>query len=228
MKKRFEVSSSMSLKEFWRLCCLNLDQDKEAKELWAAFDVIQIWKSYFEAKYGPLQALTHYSNPDDPPDVMAHFAYGDLSIEHTFVEPAHLMKANAIHSKEGGGDARAQVPVSATYLKTKSEFQSAMYGRHTTWEPTADAYQIRGGLLESAIQSKVKKYPPGGLMVLEADFVTHECDLQALQSIFKLVSAFPVPGLDRWTLVFRQRSNDCQFVSALFSLREGWQTSFKV
>ena len=62
---------------------------RELCELMDAFAILDIWQSLFHSSHGQLQSLVHCSNPDDPPDVIAQFARGDLGIEHTIIEPSH-------------------------------------------------------------------------------------------------------------------------------------------
>jgi len=71
-------------------------------------------------------------------------------------------------------------------------------------------------LITSAMETKIEKYPLGGVMVLEGPCSSHDRELQrAVALAFSQIRS--VEGSDRWTYVFLSRSNSVEFYSAIFS-----------
>ena len=78
--------------QFWKESCMQLDR-KGSAELRDVFQFLCAWRDHFRARHGELYAISHLSNPDDPPDAIAHFTNTEISIEVTTIDPAHILQS---------------------------------------------------------------------------------------------------------------------------------------
>lgn len=223
MKTLFPASFTTSLDDFWRAVCLKLRHNKEVTEIHETLDVLQVWQGLFTQKYGELQSLVHYSNPDDPPDVLAKFSLYDLEIEHTEIEPAHVKQADAIHKREANGAGRNAMPISGCYSPAKQKEIMWTPCHPNAWENQDANLHARFDLMISTIQTKICKHPPGGLLILKADVGCFPAGFDGeIEMIKHAVSCFlRFQDSDKWMVAVHNRWNSCEFFSVLFTSRTG-------
>ena len=70
--------------------------DQEFYKLVDGFEAIDVWRDIYEPQFGALKQLEHRSGKDDQGDVLAKFEKGEFVVEHTMIEPGHVMHADKI------------------------------------------------------------------------------------------------------------------------------------
>jgi len=224
MKRQFQASFAMSLEQLWKDACTTLPEQKEANELYDTFDTLQIWQEVFRPKFGELESITHHSNPDDPPDATAQFTQGTLQVEHTIIEPPHVMQAEDIHRKIGKGRARSGVPTSGQFSKKQLEEIMYVPGHPLAWEGSNACLDTRYGIVVSAIQKKIEKHPPGGLLILGAEMMGSRWEADMLDQAFRYCST--LAGAERWIVAFKYRWNCQEYFSVIRSNEIGMKTKY--
>lgn len=190
-----------------------MSERKELTELYDTFDTLQIWQELFRSKFGELESITHHSNPDDPPDATAQFSQGTLQVEHTIIEPPHVMQADDIDRKIGSGRGRSCVPISGQY--SKKQLEEIMYtpGHSQAWEGASASLHTRFEIIVSAIRKKIEKHPPGGLLVLSAEMMGYPWETEMLDHAFCCSSR--LVGSEKWMIAFKFRWNSAEYFSAI-------------
>lgn len=155
--------------QFWSEACMTLPE-KECHELRDAFQFLRIWREHFEIEYGVLEGISHLSNPDDPPDVIAHFSVQDVPIEITTIDPAHILQSDALHRKMGNQRGRSEIPL--TYRpKNQQEALDMMYcPGSAAWENVFDRNQVWFNSIIERVAGKlsnlrVRQIPPGIILL---------------------------------------------------------------
>jgi hypothetical protein len=187
-------------------------KQEQGKEILCCYDVLRVWRDKFE-HLGELVSLDHLSGVDDPPDVIAHFSTGaTLDMEHTSIEPNHRHWGEKLRGGQGG----VVPPVGGKY-KSRDELLNVMnpWGGGG-WASVEQEAVARCSLILDAMRKKIKKHPPGGIMVLDAH--CHPNDLELPSAIAVACDKVrSVPGSDKWTYSFISRSNHIEFYSTIFS-----------
>jgi hypothetical protein len=193
------------------LCQLGFDENQR-KEILCCYDVLRVWRDKFD-HLGKLVSFDHLSGVDDPPDVIAHFSGGvSLDMEHTSVEPPHRHWGEKLRGAQGG----VVPPVSA-----KFENRSALLGAMNPsagggWASIENETVARYSLILNAMQSKIEKYPPGGVMVLNA--YCHPSDVTLPHALAAACSEIQgLAGWEKWTFSFISRGNSIDYYSTIFS-----------
>jgi hypothetical protein len=142
-----------------------------------------------------LIAISHHSNPDDPPDVVAHFQSHaseecEIPIEITSVDPPHIHQCNALHRKVGGNQGR-MIPRMTVSPRNQEEALDEMYGNGTAWESVADRNALWTEKIVSAAKrkfesSKIQNYS-SGILLIEGEFVNGVGEREAVREAFETI-----------------------------------------
>lgn len=210
MKTKFDVTFNTTIADLECMGRHSLSNiKKELPELVESFDVLKTWEAEFEHRFGSLHQLIHHSNPDDPPDVVAHFEQGILGIEHTEIEPTHVKQGEAVHRKERGSKGHCEMPLSGSGTYTSNDIKEIMWGRADPrgWEEVGVHFQTRCDLITSAIQKKICKYPVGGLLVMKGSLGgwpnEFEDELNVIDHAFGVATS--MPGISKWIVAVHKR-----------------------
>lgn len=201
---------------------------KECHELRDAFQFLRIWRERFDIEYGVLEGISHLSNPDDPPDVIAHFSVRDVSIEITTIDPSHILQSDALHRKMGNQSGRSEIPLSCK-PKNRQEAIEMMYcPGSAAWENVSDRNQV---WLNSIIErvsgkltnSRIRKIQPGIILLpgrLDGSIGEEEVIKQAFSDI-----RAAIPDSAAWTLATCHQWNEISYFSAIDTC--GAETAFR-
>ncbi|MEJ6580096.1 MAG: hypothetical protein QNL68_09880 [Akkermansiaceae bacterium] len=217
MIQKFPASFSTPSMDFWKDACMTL-KSKEAQELKEAFQFLGIWGEHFESIHGELQAISHLSNPDDPPDVIAHFTGGDLSIEVTSIEPPHIHQSDALDKQAGQGRGRSGIPISIKPT-SKEEAMDFMYlPGGGPCEDVGDRNQVWGDSIIKRASKKLdsstmKQVVPGVILLtggIEGSFGEKDAITHAFSAIRQTY-----PEGAKWCFATCYQWNSIQFYSTL-------------
>lgn len=217
MKTPFPVSFATTLADFNQAVCEL--KSKEVTEIYEAFDVLRVWQDHLRPNYGELQSLVHFSNPDDPPDVLAQFSSGELSIEHTEIEPPHIKQSDVIHRDERDWAWKNSMPLSGQYTSAQQREIMWTPGHSGVWETHEANLKTRCRLIVSAIEKKMVKFPPGGMLILKGNVGCDQdpfgWELEMIKQAFNHVRQ--ANEASKWVFVIHNRQPPFQLFSALSS-----------
>jgi hypothetical protein len=226
MIEKFPATFSTPFGEFWKNACMTLEKAKESHELRDAFQFLLAWRGYFASMHGNLTALSHRSNPDDPPDVMAHFQNRDVAIEITTIDPSHIRQSDNLHAEVGKGLGRFTIPLSKRPA-SRHEALNMMYGPGTPpSEYIADRNRVWFDSICSRVDRKLngsflQKFP-SGILLLPGQINGSYGEDVAVQQAFQTIRASN-PGAHEWTLAVFYQWNDLQYFSAIDAPGLGFQ-----
>lgn len=228
MKRKFHVTFCTPEDQFWRESCMTL-QTKGAHELRDAFQFLALWPEHFYARLGELRGLSHLSNPEDPPDVVAHFTSGDINIEITTIEADHVLQSDSQHRKRGGG-ARTEIPLS-NHPTSAREAAEIMYtpGHPKAWENVSDRRDTRFVILVKRANEKFQNHRiqnlAPGILLFTGSLFGDDSERSLLKSAFQALSE--LPESHGWTLGFVFRWNSLSFFTALHDEESGFKFRLK-
>lgn len=226
MKHTFTVTFDTSHDELWDEARMSLKGTKEVHEMRDAFYFLTAWKAYLQSLYGELYSITHLSNPDDPPDVIAHFTKVDLNIEITSLEPNHIHQSEPLvdlHSNKF----RTSIPIS--YIpRNRSEAEEIILtpGHPNAWENVADRAAVRYETVVCRIKAKLEnprllKLMPG-VILLTGSLMGDPFEEQALKEAFQEIRK--TPQSEGWTLATIYQWNHCSYYFTLDGAESGFQS----
>jgi hypothetical protein len=104
----------------------------------------------------------------------------------------------------------------------KQEMMEIMYtpGYPKAWENTSDALEARLAVILERTQTKMKKYPPGGLLLLPGEL--SEFEQAIIEDAFNRIAS--LSNIDIWAVAVKTRWNDEEFYSALWSRETGFKS----
>ena len=191
---------------------------KEAQELREAFQFLVIWEDFFEGIHGELQAISHLSNPDDPPDVIAHFTGGDLSIEVTSIEPPHIHQSDALDKQEGQGRGRSGIPLSIKPTSMEEAMDLMYLPGGAQWETVADRNQIWINSIVDRVGKKLDcsrlKSVSSGILLLSGHLEGSLGEEDAVRRAFSAIRQSR-PESTEWDLATCCQWNHLHFFSTL-------------
>jgi hypothetical protein len=217
MIRRLPATFSTPFDDFWQTSCRPLP-NKDCHELRDAFQFLLAWRSYFASIHGDLTALSHRSNPDDPPDVIAHFQYQDVAIEITTIDPQHIRQSDDLHAKVGKGLGRFVIPLSKG-PGSRHDALNMMYGPgNPPSEDIADRNRVWFDSICSRVDRKLngsflQKFP-SGILLLPGKMDGSYGEDVAVEQAFKRIRASN-PGAHAWTLAVFYQWNHLQYFSAI-------------
>lgn len=226
MKSTYSTSFTTHRELFWHEACMSLGGSKESLELRDAFDFLHIWQDYLRPLYGELHSVTHFSNPDDPPDVIAHFERGELNIELTSLEPDHIHQSEQLKGQfaETG---HMLLPIS-TPPRSRADAVNMMspFGHPQAWENVSDRCDARKEIIMSRVLAKlqnagVQALAPG-VILLTGDLMGNSHEELALRSAFEELSTHP--QATGWEIGIVHQWNCCSYYSVLYSKHSRFQT----
>jgi hypothetical protein len=194
--------------------------EKEWKEAVQVIEFLSIWKDHFQSKFGPLKGTSHLSNPDDPPDALAHFETSTIPIEVCSITPPHVKQSDALHKNEGKNRGRFDIPISKA-PRNAAEARDWMYGLAGAdiWEPVSDATEtVHCSIVEAAERkfgkASIARLQPG-LLLLPGDRLfgslgQEEAIRAALATIRR-----EVPVASEWTIGVHHQWNGQHCFSAI-------------
>jgi hypothetical protein len=217
MIRRFPASFSTPSAQFWSEACMMLDT-KGCHELRDAFQFLFIWKEHFESKFGELQGISHLSNPDDPPDVIAHFSHGDVAIEITTIDPPHILQSDALHRKMGNERGRSEIPLSYK-PKDRQEALEMMYcPGESSWENVSDGNKVWFDSITERVATKLSnsgvRHIQTGVILLPGRMNGSFGEVETVHRAFSAIRT-AIPESEAWTLAICHQWNDLSYFSAV-------------
>ena len=225
MRFSFQATCSTPREVIWNGAIRTLSGTKEIHELRDAFDFLLIWREYLESVYEDLHTVTHLSNPDDPPDVIAHFQKSDLNIELTSLEPDHIHQSEPL-KKQFSKTGHTVLPISYKHTsRAEAETIMAAPGHPHAWEDVSARCAVRKETVISRVTSKlenprVQALNPG-VILLTGDLIGDPNEELALLNAFEELAAHP--QFNGWQFGTVHQWNDSSFYSTLYSTREGFR-----
>jgi hypothetical protein len=199
---------------------------KECHELRDAFQFILIWKDSFHSKYGDLVALSHLSNPDDPPDVIAHFRNRDISIEVTTIDPPHIRQCDDLHNKVGEGSGRAVMPLTINPGSRQEALEMMYVPGSSPRENVPDRNQVWFDLISERVAKKIGnarvKEISSGILLLPGDIDGSLGEDIAVKEAFASIRR-SIPESAGWTLAVCSQWNNVHHFSAIDSPETGFE-----
>jgi hypothetical protein len=225
MIQRFDTNLATPQNEFCRQICAVLE-GKCAQELLEAFRFLVIWRNHFESTLGELHAISHLSNPDDPPDVIAHFATTDIPIEITSIEPPHVHQSDDLHGKVGNGGGRSEIPVSMKPANMQQALDWMYLPGGGPWENVDDRNKTREESIFSRLSSKLGKSFTSsvspGVILLTGSIDGSFGEEHAVREAFSCIRRQHSEAKD-WSLAICHQWNDIHYFSALDSSQAGFE-----
>jgi hypothetical protein len=225
MKTHFPVTFANSTDDLWTLAGKRLGRT-EYYELRYAFQLLTLWRDEFRGRWGELKEISHLSNPDDPPDVIAHFANASVNIEVTSIDPEHICQ----YSKLGGTELRdvvsAELPLSHKPAN-KSEALEIMScpGHSMAWARTEDECRVRREVIHERVQKKLQKATiqaiEPGILLLTGDVFGDRFEHNAIKEIFAKIAA--MPDLQAWLIAIVHCWNSVDFYTAIQCPKRGFK-----
>lgn len=199
---------------------------KECHELRDAFQFLLIWKDYFQSKHGELKALSHLSNPDDPPDVIAEFEEREVAIEVTSIDPPHIHQSDALHRKVGRVSGRTEVPLSIKPANRQEALDIMYNPGHSPWEKVSDRNQVWQEVIHDRVAKKIGN--PGvreiaeGIILLPGKIEGSFGEDLAVKEAFAAIRT-AIPESAAWTFAVCNQWNDYHYFSAIDSPEDGFK-----
>lgn len=225
MKSPITISFDTTRESFWDKALTCVPGKKEIEEFRDAFDFLQIWREDLHSEYGALHSVTHLSNPDDPPDVIAHFERGELNIEITSLEPFHIHQSEPLKG-QFAQTGLTLLPISSPpRSRAEAEQMMAPFGHPQTWENVSDRCHARKETIISRVIAKLENSGvqalKQGLILLTGDLMGDPNEEKALRSAFEELSAHPLAA--GWDIGTVHQWNDSSFYSTLYQKGSGFQ-----
>jgi hypothetical protein len=218
MQIRFPVNFSTPLDELIQLARAEITSPKGRQELLMAFDYLLLWQDRFREKYGELVSVSHLSNPDDPPDVIAHFEGAELAIELTTGDPSHLPQSDALYNRIGNNRARTQVPFTINPGNAEEAEDMMFIPGYAPWEPVADRNTERARLIIERARAKfelpgVQKFSEAIVLLNSGEFGAQFDATGVFQGIQHVKSE--LSSHTGWMIGYISRNNDWDYFTAL-------------
>ena len=189
----------------------NLDGKSWNEFVWA-FEALSRWKDVLQARFGDLATIDHHSPPDDPPDLMLHFATEAGTVGTYYcLKPYPFGWADALRGRRGGF-----VPPVTTRTWTRAELENVISGATEVWEDASEALRTTFRVLKTAVDKKIERLTAGGIVVVE-DRVTF--DARERESLIRALAAQTALLPQHGVIIF-QRNNALQFWSTLLGNNE--------
>ncbi len=185
--------------------------DQGFLEYCAAIHFFTIWPDIFDDVHGKLNAISQCTNPDDPPDIVAHFERGDILMEVTDIDPGHIHQNNKLHRQMGGNAGRNKIPISKR-PKNADEAMAIMYtpGHPDAWENLTDRTVARADALLG--QAKKKFTNPRilaltpGILLFTGNICGDQFDRPLIEAGFQAIHQ-TIPASRPWILAMCHRWN---------------------
>jgi len=225
MRTPFQVTFSTPSESIWEEASKTLAGSKEMHEVRDVFSFLTIWREYLNSVFGELHSLTHLSNPDDPPDVIAHFHNGDLNIEITSLEPNHIHQSERLE-RQHLDKCRTSIPISYRPHNGAEALEIMLNPGHPLgWEGVSERCAVRNETLVSRALSKlenpaVQALNPG-VILLTGNLMGDPHEEQALLTAFQEVAA--LPSAVGWQFGTVYQWNCSSFYSTVYSAQSGLQ-----
>lgn len=194
---------------------------------------LSIWKDHFQSRFGSLKGTSHLSNPDDPPDALAHFERGEFPIEVCSITPPHVKQSDALHRKEGGNRGRYDIPISKK-PRNAEEAKNWMYGPAGAdiFESVPDAIET---VHRSIVDAAKKKFGMAsiarlqtGLLLLPGDRLFGYCgEEEAVRAALGAIRR-ELPTANDWTIAVHHQWNDRECFSAIDAPSSGFELKREV
>ncbi len=211
MITRLEITTDLTVDD---VCRIATDAGVDAKswnEIIWSFEALRRWADELERRFGRLLCVDHHSPPNDPPDLMIHFARAIIPLEHTLLKPYPLGWAEPARAGRGGF-----VPPVVPRSWSRKELMDTITGFNHTWANASDTYDAVYAALDFAISEKIKRLPAGSIIVVDDRVTNYQEErevliqrLQARQSDFR-----------NCIILFFQRNNSQQYWSSLVTRDE--------
>ena len=184
-------------------------------EVIRALDAIQVWRDWFEMRYGELKELRHRSNPDDPPDLDVVFENGQIGLEHTALMPHPLGHAEAIAKKVNPRGGRSLPALSRQWTRKELEDLALGMPGYAPWANVFDEHQVAFGSLVATLQRKLKG-PASNVICVTDEATFGSADTEWLASgLYEIANTSEFAELGDRSVILLHRANHIQFFSAL-------------
>lgn len=217
MIRQFPVTFSTSFMEFGKNACITLPA-KKCRELLDTFQFLLIWQDYFQSNHGELKALSHLSNPDDPPDVIAHFADRSVAIEITTIDPSHMRQSDDLHDKVGQGSGRTEIPLSIKPRNRQEALDMMYVPGLSPWEDVDDRNQVWFNSIYERVAKKlssprIRAISPG-IILMPGQIEGSYGEAHAVAQAFAAIRA-SMPAYNGWTIAICHQWNHLHYFSAI-------------
>lgn len=225
MIRQFPVTFSTSFMEFGKNACIKLPA-KECRELSDAFQFLLIWQHYFQSNHGELNSLSHLSNPDDPPDVIAHFADRSVAIEITTIDPSHMRQSDDLHDKVGQGSGRTEIPLSVKPRNRQEALDMMYVPGLSPWENVDDRNQVWFNSIYERVAKKMsiprfREISPG-IILMPGQIEGSYGEDRAVELAFNAIRT-TISESEGWTLAICNMWNHLHYFSAIDAPESGFQ-----
>ena len=225
MKTPFSVTFATSTDNLWKLAGKRLGHT-EYYELRDGFQLLTLWCDEFRDRWGELKEISHLSNPDDPPDVIAHFANASVNIEVTSIDPEHICQYSKLSGTELRDVVSAELPLSYKPAN-KSEALEFMRrpGHSMAWARMEDECRVRREVIRERVQKKLQKATiqaiEPGILLLTGGVFGDRFEHNAIKEIFASIAA--TPDLQGWLIAIVHCWNPVDFYTAIQCPKKGFK-----
>lgn len=187
---------------------------KCGNEVIRGLDAIQVWRDWFEERYGELSEIRHRSNPDDPPDLDLVFESGQIGAEVTSLKPFPLGYAEAVAEEINPNGGRLLPSITGAFDRERLE-KLALNLDHE-WADVGDEHRRAVECLVETVTRKMKE--PASRVICVIDETTFGfTDTEWLATHFhRLLDGKLFGALGDRVVILLNRLNDLQYFSALF------------
>ena len=191
--------------------------DQALQEVIECWDVIQTWRRWIESRCGPLSAVRHRGQGDDPPDLELVFPSTTVPMEHTWLLPFPLGWAEDLKGKMFA-DVCSNVPSVSQPPRDRAELIEMMGSLEGQWSDVAADGTVLARHLATAIRKKIGCLPRGGIIALIDRVSSGEHDRQMLQDVAAdFIRSKWCPDFQEHVLIVFSRWNPIQFRSSLIT-----------
>jgi len=134
---------------------------KSSREVCHCWDVLQIWRDWFDEKFGELRVIRHRSPPYDPPDLELVFAGETVAFEDTRLQPEHIGRADALRNREIAPDVCTAVPAISKPIKNNKTLIERMLciPQSDVWTNVSEEHAALARLLAERVKKKMDRLP---------------------------------------------------------------------
>jgi hypothetical protein len=158
------------------------------------------------------------SNPDDPPDVIAHFENRDVAIEITTIDPPHIRQSDDLHNKVGQGSCCTEISLSIKPGNRQEAFAMMYVPGYSSRENVADRNRVWFNSISERVAKKLSS--PGlreispGIILLPGKIDGSFGEDRAIEQAFT-ASRASIHEAQGWTLAAVHQWNHLHYFSAI-------------
>lgn len=199
-------------------------EKKSSREVCHCWDVLQIWRDWFQEKFGELKFIRHRSTPDDPPDLELIFAEETVAFEDTRLQPEHIGRADALRNRKMAADVCTTVPAISKPTKSNKKLIETMLGisQGGGWTNASEEHAALERLLAETVRKKMERLPNGGIIAIVDETACLGHTLQFLfQAAEDLIQSDEFCDFDNYVLIIQSRLTPTNYNCALITRQSG-------